>query len=194
MLLFHTELPLITIHPEGKTPMEGENITLSCNATGNPEPSISWVKDGFPMNRNSRINFSQDNKLLTITNISRTDSGDYRCVARNRVGNDTSNSKVNVLCKCRTLFYFFLSLWAGGIQQILQSDWFRERAVFSPSGPLTAGGIRSFAWWDYINCVVATFHLLIWYLSCKIFAFYGKYYYSAWTQTTARASFITPMR
>ena len=36
--------------------------------------------------------------------------------------------------------YFFLSSWAGGILQILQSDWFRERAVFSPSGPLTAGG------------------------------------------------------
>ena len=27
--------------------------------------------------------------------------------------------------------YFFLSAWAGGIQQILQSDWFRERAEFS---------------------------------------------------------------
>ena len=27
-------------------------------------------------------------------------------------------------------FYFFLSLRAGGILQILQSDWFRERAVF----------------------------------------------------------------
>ena len=26
---------------------------------------------------------------------------------------------------------FFLSAWAGGIQQILQSDWFRERAEFS---------------------------------------------------------------
>ena len=37
-------------------------------------------------------------------------------------------------------YYFFLSPWAGGILQILQSDWFRERAVFSPSGPLTAGG------------------------------------------------------
>ena len=40
--------------------------------------------------------------------------------------------------------FFSLSSWAGGILQILQSDWFRERAVFSPSGPLTAGGIRSF--------------------------------------------------
>ena len=86
--------------------MEGENITLSCNATGNPEPSISWVKNGFPINSNSRISFSQDNKQLTITNISRTDSGEYQCAARNRVGNDTSNSTVNVLCKCRTLFYF----------------------------------------------------------------------------------------
>ena len=28
------------------------------------------------------------------------------------------------------LFYFFLSLRAGGILQILQSDWFRERVVF----------------------------------------------------------------
>ena len=28
------------------------------------------------------------------------------------------------------LFYFLLSLRAGGILQILQSDWFRERAVF----------------------------------------------------------------
>ena len=106
LLLFHTELPLITIHPEGKTPMEGENITLSCNATGNPEPSISWIKDGFPINSNFRITFSQDNKRLRITNISRTDSGEYQCMARNRVGNDTSNSKVNVLCKCHTLFYF----------------------------------------------------------------------------------------
>ena len=106
LLLFHTELPLITIHSEGKSPIEGENITLSCNATGNPEPSISWVKDGSPINSNSRISFSQVNKRLTITSISRTDSGEYQCVVRNRFGNDTSNSKVNVLCKCRTLFYF----------------------------------------------------------------------------------------
>ena len=111
MLLFHTELPLITIHPEGKTPMERENMTLSCNATGNPEPSISWVKDGFPISSNSRISFSHDDKRLTITYVNRMDSGEYRCVARNRVGNDTSNSKVNVLCKCRALFYFQVLLY-----------------------------------------------------------------------------------
>ena len=32
---------------------------------------------------------------------------------------------------------FFFSLRAGGIFQILQTDWFRERAVFLRSCPLT---------------------------------------------------------
>ena len=30
-----------------------------------------------------------------------------------------------------THIYLFLWSWAGGILRILQSDWFRERAVFS---------------------------------------------------------------
>ena len=46
--------------------------------------------------------------------------------------------------------YFFLSSWAGGILQILQSDWFWEWAVFLPSGLLIAGGIQKnvskFSW------------------------------------------------
>ena len=89
--------------------MEGENITLYCNATGNPEPSISWTKDGISISSNSRISLSDDNKQLTITNVNRKDSGEYRCVAKNRVGNDTSDaSTVYVHCKCRTLFHCLL--------------------------------------------------------------------------------------
>ena len=33
-----------------------------------------------------------DKKELTITNVSRTDSGEYRCVAKNSVGSETSNA------------------------------------------------------------------------------------------------------
>ena len=33
--------------------------------------------------------------------------------------------------KCFNPLYFFLSARAGGILQILRSDWLRERAVFS---------------------------------------------------------------
>ena len=95
-----TDKPEITTHPQSVTTKEGDNVTLSCYATGNPVPAISWIKDGFPISNNSRISLSQDNNQLTMTNVKRTDSGEYQCVASNRVGKDTSNaSTVNILCK-----------------------------------------------------------------------------------------------
>ena len=80
-------------------------MTLSCNATGNPVPTISWTRDGSPLNASGRISFSDDKKRLTITNVKRTDSGEYQCVAENRVGSDTSKSaSLNVQCKFNILF------------------------------------------------------------------------------------------
>ena len=78
-------------------------MTLSCNATGNPVPTISWTRDGSPVdtsNNISRISISDDNKQLTITNLNRTDSGEYQCVAENRVGSDSADAAtLDVQCK-----------------------------------------------------------------------------------------------
>ena len=97
-----SEQPSIITHPLGVTIREGQNITLSCNASGNPVPTISWTIHGHPVNtsHNPRISFSDDKKQLIITNVSRTDSGEYRCVAKNRVGSDISDASiVDVQCK-----------------------------------------------------------------------------------------------
>ena len=100
--------PEITAHPKNVTTTEGDILTLSCNATGNPEPGISWTKDGSPISRIYRISLSDDNKQLTITNVNRTESGEYRCVASNSLGNDTSNAaEVDVECECAALFLTF---------------------------------------------------------------------------------------
>ena len=93
--------PKITVQPQAKTKTEGDNLTLSCYTTGNPVPTISWTRNGSPVDTsdNGRISFSADKKQLTITNVSRTDSGEYRCVASNNLGNDTSNAaRVDVQC------------------------------------------------------------------------------------------------
>ena len=78
-------------------------MTLSCNASGNPAPAISWTRDGSLVNTSgnfTRISFSHDKKQLTITDVSRTDSGEYRCVAKNSVGHDTSSAAIlDVQCK-----------------------------------------------------------------------------------------------
>ena len=74
-------------------------MTLSCNATGNPGPTISWTKDESQISSNSRISLSDDKKKLTITNVRRTDSGEYRCVANNKIGNDNSSgATLNIQC------------------------------------------------------------------------------------------------
>ena len=69
-------------------------MTLSCNASGDPLPTISWTKHGSIINASgdSRISFGADNKELTITNLSQADDGEYRCVANNTLGNASSNA------------------------------------------------------------------------------------------------------
>ena len=110
-----TAIPEITTHPKNVTTTEGGNLSLSCNATGNPVPKISWNKDGSPISSNSRISLSQDDKQLTIRNVNRTDSGEYRCVADNSLGNDTSNAaKLYVQCKWLCNLAIF---------EIIQSDF-----------------------------------------------------------------------
>ena len=91
------------------TASEGANATFSCNATGDPAPTISWTKGGSLINTSgdSRISFGADNKTLTITNVSRADSGQYRCVANNSVGNETTSdtATLDVQCKNRGLYF-----------------------------------------------------------------------------------------
>ena len=102
----------ITVHPKNKTRIEGVDVTFSCNATGNPKPTISWSRSGSPVHtsNNSRFSFSEGKKELTITNVNRTDSGKYQCVASNSLGNDTSDAAtLNVQCKYGLTLLFLIN-------------------------------------------------------------------------------------
>ena len=77
-------------------------MILSCDAVGNPVLTLSWTRNGSPVDSSdsSRITFSADKKQITIRNVNRTDSGEYRCVANNILGNATSNGAIlDVQCK-----------------------------------------------------------------------------------------------
>ena len=93
MLLF-TEQPTITVQPQSLEKTEGDNVTLSCKADGNPIPTISWTINGSltAIKGNPRISFTKNKQQLTISNVERTDSGTYRCVASNKFGNASSDA------------------------------------------------------------------------------------------------------
>ena len=97
-----TDPPEITVHPVAGPKTEGVDVLLSCDAVGNPVLTISWTRNGSPVDSSdsSRITFSPDKKQFTIRNVNRTDSGEYRCVASNELGNATSSAAIlDVQCK-----------------------------------------------------------------------------------------------
>ncbi|KAL9964690.1 hypothetical protein ACROYT_G028365 [Oculina patagonica] len=80
---------------------EGKNMTLFCEASGNPEPNITWAKV-LEDDSNSEVLHSRS--TWDFTDINRTASGTYRCTADNRIGNPASHEiKVNVTYPAKIL-------------------------------------------------------------------------------------------
>ena len=75
------------MHPQNATQIEGDNVTFTCNATGNPAPSFRWTKIGPALFTGSRISLSSDGKQLTLTNVTREDIGQYVCEAIRKLQN-----------------------------------------------------------------------------------------------------------
>ena len=91
-------------NPEDATIVEGEDVVFSCMVDGNPSPRVTWTKNEENLNitANLRLTTSSlnNNHSLTITDVHRSDSGQYRCVIINSVGNLTSSAgNLNVQCK-----------------------------------------------------------------------------------------------
>nr|XP_028590125.1 neurofascin isoform X24 [Podarcis muralis] len=76
--------------------LRGEDLLLECIASGVPTPDIVWHKKGgdLPAGRTKLENF---NKALHIANVSEEDSGEYFCLASNKVG--TSRHTISVRVK-----------------------------------------------------------------------------------------------
>ena len=94
LLLVPTYITGISGEP---TVLQGDNLQLTCKVSGRPEPNITWTKEK-PGNQGNTV-VVQEGKLLTITDINRTDAGDYTCTAYNGFGKLESRT-VYVIVTC----------------------------------------------------------------------------------------------
>ena len=93
--------PTAEIIPQNSRVNEGGNITLTCNASGDPFPSIHWTKVG-----SSEV--LSKTSLHTFVNMSRPGTPDhmiqYQCTASNGVGTPATEI-ASVTIHCESVFF-----------------------------------------------------------------------------------------
>ena len=86
----------------------GDNISLSCTATGVPLPLLQWYKDSIVITNESMISSSISTgetniggvtstvSILHLSSLNEFDSGTYSCEATNFAGNATYEFEIQV--------------------------------------------------------------------------------------------------
>ncbi|KAF8793104.1 Down syndrome cell adhesion molecule-like [Argiope bruennichi] len=81
--------PTVVQEPVDQTLEEGFKASFLCQATGHPEPSITWQRD-----ETNKENFEEEriktfsNGTLIITSVKKRDEGIYKCTISNNIGQD----------------------------------------------------------------------------------------------------------
>ncbi|XP_059211073.1 ADAMTS-like protein 1 isoform X1 [Centropristis striata] len=87
-MIVHVGVPVLLQKPIA-------SLELRCEALGNPEPSLSWTKNGKELHYNSRVGLLSTGSLR-IQSPSRVDEGLYTCTARNRLGSTYLSSWLQI--------------------------------------------------------------------------------------------------
>ncbi|NWX99119.1 HMCN1 protein, partial [Nothoprocta ornata] len=72
-------------------------VTLQCIANGIPSPSITWLKDGQPVNTaRGNIRLESSGRVLQVVKALLEDAGRYTCVATNAAGEAQQHVRLHV--------------------------------------------------------------------------------------------------
>ncbi|XP_040276528.1 sialic acid-binding Ig-like lectin 16 isoform X2 [Bufo bufo] len=88
--------------------LEKSTISLLCTAESLPEASLSWATSG-PSTNQTKVN-----GLLTLSNVSLSDEGQFTCEATNNYGKSLSLVNIKVTYKPRTVTGKISSCWSYG--------------------------------------------------------------------------------
>ena len=86
--------PQVSVQPEQQTIGQGEEVTLTCSASGDPRPTISWTKVGEELSASPRISVEGDN--LRIRGAAVSDRGMFLCTATSPGGSARASAIIEV--------------------------------------------------------------------------------------------------
>ncbi|XP_054466068.1 hemicentin-1 [Anoplopoma fimbria] len=74
----------------------GSHVALLCEASGVPVPSITWLKDGTPIESSLQWQWSIRGNRLELGPLTLSHAGTYTCVAKNREGHTQKDYTLTV--------------------------------------------------------------------------------------------------
>ena len=86
--------PQVSVRPEQQTIGQGEEVTLTCSASGDPRPTITWTKVGEQLSASPRI--SIEGESLRIRGAAVSDRGMFLCTATSPGGSARASGIVEV--------------------------------------------------------------------------------------------------
>ncbi|XP_037079078.1 hemicentin-1-like [Pollicipes pollicipes] len=82
----YAEPPLVRVPNESALASIGDSVTLRCNVTGKPTPTVSWLRSSAPLQTSGQVKVSSGR--LHIFSLKSSDAGQYTCAAENEYGRD----------------------------------------------------------------------------------------------------------
>ena len=88
-----------------QTQVEGYSVNFTCQATGEPVPTISWYFNDVPVNMSTddkhnistmSVNETSINSRLIVKSVKSSDVGTYTCKATNILSTDISSGVLSV--------------------------------------------------------------------------------------------------
>lgn len=88
--------PVIRFGPDNQTLGEDAVAMLRCQGTGDPQPMISWQKNGRSVNKMDARITMLDSGTLQISGLKISDSGQYTCKASSETGEASMTATLSV--------------------------------------------------------------------------------------------------
>ncbi|KAM9570917.1 peroxidasin-like isoform 1-T2 [Salvelinus alpinus] len=88
--------PVFTNAPRDVTVESGTDVQIPCRAQGQPEPVLTWNKDGIQVTESGKFHIAPEG-FLEVKDVGLADGGRYECVARNPIGYQSATMVLTVL-------------------------------------------------------------------------------------------------
>ncbi|XP_032380766.1 hemicentin-1 isoform X2 [Etheostoma spectabile] len=84
--------------PQDMSVLQNRQVTMECKSDAVPPPTLTWLKDGQPLQASARVRILSSGRFLQINMAELSDKAQYTCVASNIAGKTTRqfNLAVNV--------------------------------------------------------------------------------------------------